>query len=130
MRCVALLTCWNPHWPDHMRLRVTATMERQLRELREAKSNKRRGGVMVVPPMMNADEWEQLAGPYEDWLIGSATEDRRKNTDPPPQHIEDPNIEHNRWNRAQWEHTRRGATDYLEAKQAAVKHATRKTVVR
>jgi hypothetical protein len=117
-----------------MRHHVTATMLKQLRELREAKSNKRRGGVMVVPAVMGLDEWEAQAARYQDLLIASATEDRRKNTDPQPAPYVDPNIEHNEWNRQQWERTRRGAAEYLEAKQAAVKQATapktRKTVIR
>lgn len=130
MPCAALLICWNLRSLDHMRLRVTATMLKQLREMREAKSNRRRGGVMLVPAIMGLDEWQEIASKYQDWLIASATEDRRKNTDPPPAPYVDPNIEHNEWNRAQWESTRRGAADYLDAKQEAVKQITRKMVIR
>ena len=43
------------------RLRVTATMKRQLADLRDARGNLHKGGVMHVPRILQLDEWEVLA---------------------------------------------------------------------
>ena len=43
------------------RLRVTATMKRQLAALRDSKGNARKGGVMTVPKILGLDAWEALA---------------------------------------------------------------------
>lgn len=112
------------------RLRVPAAFYREIAELTTPRGAVKRGGVMEVPRMLSLDDFEAKAAPYQDWLIASANEDRRKNADPPSAPYVDPNIEHNEWNRAHWEQKQRGAKDYLDSKQAAVKQATRKTVVR
>lgn len=111
-------------------LRVPAVIYREIAELTTPRGAVKRGGIMQVPKQLRLDEWEALAGPYQDALIASATEDRRLNADPPRAPYVDPNIEHNKWNRAQWEQTQRGAKDYLAAKTEAVKRVKRQTVVR
>lgn len=59
-----------------MRLRVTATMRRQLAGLRDERGQVRKGGVMLVPPILSCDEWEALAAPMQDRLIAASHEDR------------------------------------------------------
>jgi hypothetical protein len=58
------------------RLRVSASMRRQLADLRDAKGNPRRGGVMHVPRILSCDEWETLARVQQDALIAASYEDR------------------------------------------------------
>ena len=58
------------------RLRVTASMKRQLADLRDAKGNPRRGGVMHLPRILSCDEWETLASLHQDALIAASYEDR------------------------------------------------------
>jgi hypothetical protein len=58
------------------RLRVTATMKKQLANLRDSKGNVRKGGVMRVPKILNSDSWEALAAPMQDKLIEDSYEDR------------------------------------------------------
>lgn len=69
------------------RLRVTATMRRQLADLRGERGQVRKGGVMLVPPILPPDEWEAIAAPMQDKLIADSWEDRAQrdklNPEPP-----------------------------------------------
>ena len=58
------------------RPRVTASMRTELSDLRSARSNSRRGGVMRVPRIMGVDEWEAVACVSQDKLIEDSYEDR------------------------------------------------------
>lgn len=58
------------------RPRVTSSMKRELADLRSARSNPRRGGVMRVPVIMGPDEWEAAASASQDALITASWEDR------------------------------------------------------
>ncbi len=58
------------------RIRVTAQMQKRLTDLRDRKTDHRRGGVMRVPPILSPDEWERLAAPLQDKLIQDSHEDR------------------------------------------------------
>jgi hypothetical protein len=51
-------------------------MRKQLADLRSARSNSRRGGVMRVPAILGVDEWEALASVQQDKLIEDSHEDR------------------------------------------------------
>jgi hypothetical protein len=57
------------------RLRVTGTMRRQLHALNDARSGKGRGGVMVVPRMLNVEAWERVAVEAQSNLIADARND-------------------------------------------------------
>ena len=57
------------------RLNVTLAMRRQLDELHDAKTNKRRGGVMVVPRMLSIEEWETAALAAQTALIEEARDE-------------------------------------------------------
>jgi hypothetical protein len=50
------------------RLRVTATMKKQLAD---AKSGKARGGVFLIPRKKSLDEWEKEAIPAQQLLLAS-----------------------------------------------------------
>lgn len=63
------------------RPRVTAAHKKQLAELRSARSNSRRGGVMRVPRIMGVDEWEALASVSQDALVEASHEDREDRGD-------------------------------------------------
>lgn len=69
------------------KLRVTATMRRQLADLRGERGQVRKGGVMLVPPILPPDEWEAIAAPMQDKLIQDSYEDRAQraklNPEPP-----------------------------------------------
>lgn len=65
------------------KLRVTASMKRELADLRDSKGNVRRGGVMHAPKMLSFDEWEALASVQQDKLIAASEEDRAER-DPKP----------------------------------------------
>ena len=56
------------------RLRITATMKKRLAQEHDAKGNKRRGGIMLVPRMLTPDEWEQLAVPMQQRLTADVRE--------------------------------------------------------
>ena len=58
------------------RLRVTASMKRQLADLHATTGNPHRGGVMVLPRILQLDEWEVLASVQQDALIAASYEDR------------------------------------------------------
>ena len=55
---------------------VTATMRRQLVDLRARRTTGRMGGVMRVPAIMGVDEWEAVASFQQDQLIADSHEDR------------------------------------------------------
>ena len=57
------------------RLRVNATMRAQLTDLREAKTSRRRGGVMTIPKMLSVAEWEAQAMASQEALIAAARDD-------------------------------------------------------
>lgn len=54
------------------KLRVTASMRKRLADVRDAKGNARRGGVMVIPRMKSVDEWEAQALTSQHKLIADA----------------------------------------------------------
>ena len=58
------------------RIRVPSSLERMAKDMRNARDNGRRGGVMIVPPIISCDEWEKLAAPHQDSLIAGSAEDR------------------------------------------------------
>lgn len=51
-------------------------MKRQLADLRDARGNLRKGGVMRLPRILPHDEWEALASAQQDALIAASYEDR------------------------------------------------------
>lgn len=65
------------------RLRVSATMRKQLVDLRDERGKARRGGVMRVPAIMGVDEWEAIAAVSQDALIAASAEDRTLPTERP-----------------------------------------------
>ncbi|MGB7739328.1 MAG: hypothetical protein WBM03_09455 [Steroidobacteraceae bacterium] len=59
------------------KLRVTASMKKQLHGLRDTRTGGlRRGGVMHLARILSGDEWEALATVQQDALIAAAYEDR------------------------------------------------------
>jgi hypothetical protein len=58
------------------RLRVTASMQKQLADVRAMKHSARRGGVMRVPAILSCDAWEAIASVQQDKLIADSYEDR------------------------------------------------------
>ena len=58
------------------RIRVPNVLQRMARDMRDARGNTLRGGVLVVPAILDADAWEKLAAEHQDVLIASASEDR------------------------------------------------------
>lgn len=59
------------------RLRVTASMQRQLADVRAMRRGSRRGGgVMQVPRILSCDAWDALAAVQQDKLIADSAEDR------------------------------------------------------
>jgi hypothetical protein len=51
-------------------------MKRQLAEVRDARGNRRKGGVMVLPRILSFDAWQALASVQQDALIAASYEDR------------------------------------------------------
>jgi len=108
------------------RLRVTATMKRQLADLRDSKANARKGGVMRVPKILSLAEWEAIAAPIQDKLIEASSEDRAR---PEPVVMPAPvptnnNADHNVANRTAGEAARQGGRPYLEQEQERVRQLT------
>jgi hypothetical protein len=65
------------------RLRVTASMQRQLASLRDERTGTSRlGGVMKLPRILPMEEWERLASAQQDFLIAASAEDRAKPKEP------------------------------------------------
>lgn len=58
------------------RFRVTASMRKQLADVRAMKHSARRGGVMRVPAILGVNEWEAIAAVQQDKLIAASWEDR------------------------------------------------------
>jgi hypothetical protein len=84
------------------RLRITATMKRQLADLRDPKGKARKGGVMHVPKILSLDEWEAVASVQQDALIAASYEDRATPEQPVviPVRPSNCNDDHNSANRA------------------------------
>lgn len=109
------------------KLRVTATMKRQLADARDPKGSARKGGVMHVPRILSCDDWEALASIQQDALIAASYEDRAR---PEPVVIQSPvptnnNADHDAANRAMGEQRRQGGRPYLEHKERQVRQVTR-----
>ena len=109
------------------RLRVTASMRKQLMGYRDTRTGGlRRGGVMQVPRILSCDEWEALASGQQDALIAASYEDRAR----PEQAVAtsvrpaNANDDHNAANRAMGERRRQGGRPYLEAKEQEVRQVT------
>ena len=111
-----------------MRLRITATMKNQLASLRDARGNKRRGGVMRVPPILSGDEWELLAAVQQDALIAASAEDRAKPAEPVVtdgcEVARRRQAEHEAAFRAEKDQERRGALDYVREQEVRVRKMT------
>lgn len=73
-------------------------MRNQLDGLRDSRGNAQRGGVMQVPAILSAEEWEKLASVQQDALIASSYEDRatREPVATPPVPTPDPHLESER----------------------------------
>jgi hypothetical protein len=73
----AIRNCSTGNLTDHMRrLRVTASLKKELANLRDERGNKRRGGVMRIPKILPHDEWEAVAVVQQAQLIAASYEDR------------------------------------------------------
>jgi len=109
------------------KLRVTATMKRQLADLRDPKGNARKGGVMRLPRILSCNDWEALASVQQDALIAASYEDRAKSE---PVVIQSPvptnnNADHTAANRAMADAARQGGRPYLDHKERLVRQVTR-----
>ena len=109
------------------RLRVTASMRKQLMGYRDTRTGGlRRGGVMQVPRILSCDEWEAVASGQQDALIAASYEDRAR----PEQVVAtsvrptNANDDHNAANRAMGEQRRQGGRPYLEHEQERVRQIT------
>ncbi len=107
------------------KLRVSASMKKQLAGMRDARGNPRKGGVMRVPRILSCDEFEAIAAPMQDALIAASYEDREK---PEPVgttvHPTNAQADHDAANRAMGEQRRQGGRPYLEAKEQEVRQVT------
>ena len=106
---------------------VTASMERQLADLRDAKGNLRRGGVMHLPRILSCDKREALASVRQGALIAASYEDREKPEQPgviPVRPINN-NDDHNAANRTADAAARQGGRPSIDHKERQVWGATR-----
>lgn len=108
------------------KLRVSASMKKQLQGLRDARTGAlQRGGVMHVPRILSCDEWEAQASVQQEALLAASSEDRER-----PEPVVTPvrptnaQADHDAANRAMGEQRRQGGRPLLDAKEQEVRQAT------
>lgn len=108
------------------KLRVTASMKKQLADLRDRRTGGLlRGGVMHVPRILSCDEWETLASVQQDALMQASDEDRARPEEVVVTTAPDTNAESERDYQEQRAIAARGGLDLVREKERQVRQVTR-----